>query len=146
MEWDSLARFVAAQEGVFDAAVGELANGRKRGHWMWFVFPQLRGLGRSDLSWIYGLASLDEARAYLAHPMLGTRLRQAVLAATGAPATSVTQLFGGPDALKFRSCLTLFDRAAAPEDLVFVRAMDRWNLAPDPLTLERLRGDDGRVV
>ena len=133
-----LARFVTAQEGVFDRALDELAKGRKHGHWMGFVFPQLRGLGQSDLSWVYGLTSLAEARAYLAHPLLGARLRQAVLAATRAPAGSVTQLFGSPDHLKFRSCLTLFDRAAVAEDLVFVRAMDRWRLEPDPLTLKRL--------
>lgn len=140
---ESLERFVAAQAGEFEIALAELGAGRKRGHWMWFVFPQLRGLGRSDLAWIYGVASLAEARAYLDHPVLGPRLGRAVVAATLAPAQSLRALFGCPDDLKYRSCLTLFDRAAAPGDDIFSRSLARWGLTSDPVTLDRLGTDQG---
>ena len=106
-----LQRFIAAQENSFDAALAELRAGSKQSHWMWFIFPQLAGLGRSPTAQYYGIASLDEARAYLGHPVVGPRLRQcldALLRWEGR--RSPKQILGPTDALKLRSSLTLFDR------------------------------------
>ena len=106
-----LQRFLDAQQGVIEDALAELRAGAKRTHWMWFVFPQLRGLGRSDTASYFGLASLEEARAYLRHPLLGERLRQAVQAILPWEAKlSAEQIFGSVDAMKLRSSITLFDR------------------------------------
>ncbi len=107
-----LQRFVTAQAPVFATALAELRAGRKRSHWMWFVFPQLRGLGRSATAEFYGLASLDEARAYLAHPLLGPRLEEATRAVLALQGRSLHALFGSPDDLKFRSAMTLFAAAS----------------------------------
>jgi len=130
-----LQRFVAAQDPVFETAMAELAAGRKASHWMWFVFPQARSLGRSSTALFYGLGSLDETRAYLAHPLLGERLVRAAEAATAAPAVSIRLLFGSPDDLKFRSSMTLF-AAVAADPSVFATALTRWESPPDPLTLD----------
>jgi uncharacterized protein (DUF1810 family) len=108
-----LQRFVDAQEGVFAEACAELAAGRKESHWMWFVFPQLKGLGSSATARHFAIASLEEARAYLAHPVLGPRLRQCTQLVNRLEDRSVEEIFGYPDHLKFRSCVTLFGRAAA---------------------------------
>ncbi|WP_288758785.1 DUF1810 domain-containing protein [uncultured Brevundimonas sp.] len=135
---EGLQRFVAAQDPVFDRAMAELAEGRKTSHWMWFVFPQARSLGRSSTARLYGVSSLAEARAYLTHPILGPRLSQAARAASTAPAASLRQVFGSPDDLKFRSSMTLF-HAVAPDEAVFVEALARWDLGPDPLTTDRVR-------
>lgn len=121
-----LQRFVTAQSFVFDAALGELRAGRKRSHWMWFVFPQLRALGRSYRAKIYGLASLEEAQAYLAHPLLAPRLATSVQAVRESPAPSLHALFGSPDDLKFVSGMTLFRAADRGGDL-YQAALDRWN-------------------
>ena len=103
-----------------------MRSGRKTSHWMWFVYPQLRGLGRSEVSRFYGLASLDEARAYLAHPVLGARLREAAAAALAAPPQrSAEEVFGGIDAVKLRSSMTLFGRAAQDEP-VFRAVLERY--------------------
>jgi len=121
-----LERFVTAQAPIFEAALGELRAGRKRSHWMWFVFPQLRGLGRSATAQFYGLASLEEARAYLAHPVLGARLNlcaETVLAIEG---RSLGAIFGSPDDMKFHSSMTLFARAADDEQSAYRRALDRY--------------------
>jgi uncharacterized protein (DUF1810 family) len=132
-----LARFVSAQAGVFDTAIGELRAGQKRSHWMWFVFPQLRGLGVSPRAWLYGISALDEATAYLHHPVLGPRLEQAVLAARDSPAASLKALFGSPDDMKFRSSMTLFS-VARPEG-PFQSALDRWcDSVPDHHTVALL--------
>ena len=120
-----LARFETAQAGVFEAALAELRAGRKRSHWMWFVFPQLRGLGLSPTAQFYGIGSLDEARAYLAHPVLGPRLRLAARTVLEAPAPSLRGLFGAPDDMKFISCMSLFSRVEGGGD--FKAALDRWN-------------------
>jgi uncharacterized protein (DUF1810 family) len=122
-----LARFRAAQDasGTYDAALAELRAGRKRSHWMWFVFPQVAGLGHSPTAVRFAIGSLDEARAYLADPVLGPRLQEAALAALEAPAASAEALLGGIDAVKLRSSMTLFARAA-PEQRLFVRVLDRW--------------------
>ncbi|MFL6740956.1 MAG: DUF1810 domain-containing protein [Sphingomicrobium sp.] len=106
----NLHRFVAAQDPVLDGVIAELRSGAKVGHWMWFVFPQLRSLGRSAAAQYYGIASIDEARAYLAHDLLGPRLRQCIEAVLPwAGKRSPEQIFGPIDTLKLRSCLTLFD-------------------------------------
>jgi uncharacterized protein (DUF1810 family) len=134
-----LQRFVDAQAGVIDHAMAELKAGRKQSHWMWFVFPQLKGLGRSPTALHYGIASLEEARAYLAHPVLGPRLEAAAQAALGADAPSLHALFGAPDDLKFVSSMTLFARAAGADGGVFRQALDRWaGGREDPATLALL--------
>jgi uncharacterized protein (DUF1810 family) len=134
-----LQRFVDAQAGgVIERAIGELEAGRKQSHWMWFVFPQLKGLGRSPTALFYGVTSLEEARAYLAHPVLGQRLAAAAQAATRAPAASLRALFGSPDDLKFVSSMTLFAKAAA-DPAPFAAALDHWNGGqPDAATLALL--------
>jgi len=106
-----LQRFIDAQEGIFETALAELGAGAKRSHWMWFIFPQLAELGRSPTAKFFGLASIDEARAYLDHPLLGRRLRECVEALVPwATRRSAEQVMGGIDAMKLRSSLTLFDR------------------------------------
>jgi uncharacterized protein (DUF1810 family) len=126
-----------AQDNVFDSALAELKAGEKRGHWIWFVFPQLTGLGRSPTSQYYAIRSADEARAYLAHPLLGERLRQAVEAILPwAGKRDAVAIFGGVDAMKLRSSLTLFD--AATEDPLFGRALAAFFGEPDDATLRLL--------
>jgi uncharacterized protein (DUF1810 family) len=131
-----LQRFLAAQAGAYDRALAELKAGRKSGHWMWFVFPQARGLGHSSTAQFYAIGSLDEARAYLDHPVLGPRLLACTAAATQARAPTLNALFGSPDDLKFVSCMTLFALTAAdPEP--FQAALNCWNRGRrDPRTLE----------
>lgn len=137
-----LERFVRAQDGVHDTALAELRKGRKTSHWMWFVFPQLSGLGRSPIAQQYALDGVAEARAYLAHPVLGPRLLEATDAATTAPARSADELLGGVDALKLRSSMTLFARSADdPEP--FRAVLTRWYAGTeDPVTLRLLRLDE----
>jgi uncharacterized protein (DUF1810 family) len=131
-------RFVAAQEPVIDAVRAELRAGRKRSHWMWFVFPQLRSLGRSSTARFYGLADLAEARAYHAHPVLGPRLVECTRLVEAHPGEELTAIFGTPDDLKFRSCMTLF-AAAAPQEPAFAAALrQRFAGSGDPLTLAAL--------
>ena len=133
-----LDRFVSAQAGVYDRACEELRAGRKRSHWMWFIFPQLKALGRSPTAQHYGLSSLAEANAYLNHPVLGLRLESAVAAVQASPAASLHALFGSPDDLKFRSSMTLF--AAAAPDGPYQAALARWCGDSDPATLDLLCG------
>lgn len=133
-----LDRFVTAQQGVHDTALAELAAGRKRSHWMWFVMPQVAGLGRSATAQRYAVSGLAEARAYLAHPVLGPRLRTVAATVLDAPATSAEELFGGIDAVKARSSMTLFARAA-DDPTPFTAVLDRWfDGAEDPETLRLL--------
>jgi uncharacterized protein (DUF1810 family) len=130
-----LERFLTAQAPVMDSVRAELRAGRKRSHWMWFVFPQLRDLGISATAQHYGIASLDEARAYLAHPLLGPRLRECCELMLAVPRKSAHDILGSPDDLKFRSCVTLFALAAPGEDL-FRRCLERfYGGAPDPRTV-----------
>lgn len=134
-----LGRFLAAQDRAYATALEELRQGRKRSHWIWYVFPQLRGLGSSPAAGLYGLAGLDEARAYLAHPVLGARLREAIQAMLAHRALGADGVLGGLDALKFRSCLTLF-ALAVPDEPLFATALEAFfGGARDPLTLELLR-------
>lgn len=133
-------RFLQAQAGVHERALAELRGGRKASHWMWFVFPQIAGLGRSETARFYALPSLAAARAYLAHPVLGRRLAEATGAATNSGETSATRLFGSPDDLKFRSSMTLFREAAEPgERAPFEAALARFfSGEADEETLRRL--------
>ena len=138
----SLQRFVDAQEGVFAEVCAELAAGRKESHWMWFVFPQLKGLGSSATARHYAIGSLEEARAYLAHPVLGPRLRECTGLVSRIEERSVEAIFGYPDHLKFRSCMTLFASAAGETDEggVFREALRRYFAGEeDPLTRKLLR-------
>lgn len=133
-----LARFLAAQAPVYATALDELRSGRKRSHWSWFVFPQLRGLGRSATSETYGLDGLAEARAYLAHPVLGQRLRESVQAMLAHRSRAASAVLGETDALKFRSCITLFSMADPAEPL-FATALESFFAGePDVRTLELL--------
>jgi len=133
-----LQRFVKAQEGVFDTALSELRDGAKRSHWMWFIFPQIAGLGHSPMSRHYAIRSLDEAKAYLEHPLLGPRLRQSVQALLAwAGKRDATAILGPADAMKLRSSLTLF-AAAAPGDPLFDRALTSLFDSPDSATLSLL--------
>jgi uncharacterized protein (DUF1810 family) len=134
-----LARFVAAQDayGMFDRALAEIRAGRKVGHWMWFVFPQIAGLGFSETSRFYAIAGLDEARAYLAHPVLGPRLRECT-AAVATSGRSAGEIFGDVDAVKLRSSATLF-RRADPHEAVFTQVLDAFfDGVADPDTESRL--------
>jgi uncharacterized protein (DUF1810 family) len=139
MDQPDLDRFVSAQRGSYDAALAELSRGRKSGHWMWFVFPQIAGLGRSETARFYAIRSLAEARAYLAHPLLGPRLVEATRAVTAAPG-SAEGIMGGIDAVKLRSSMTLFAAAASPAEAApFEAALDRFfGGERDPETLARL--------
>jgi uncharacterized protein (DUF1810 family) len=138
----TLQRFLDAQEPVIDIAMAELRAGRKRSHWMWFVFPQLKQLGRSGTAKFYGIEGLQEARDYLAHPVLGPRLlacTEAILRHAGKTANAI---LGSPDDLKFRSCMTLFSRAA-PEQPLFKTALDTFFVEEDSLTVDLLRPQQG---
>lgn len=137
-----LERFVEAQRETHAQALRELQGGLKRSHWMWFIFPQLAGLGRSPIAQRFALRSLHEARAYLAHPILGERLRTVTGAVLAHPDRSLLEIFGQPDDMKFRSSMTLFAAAADPEDAaIFREALDVFcGGEPDPVTVQRLAG------
>jgi uncharacterized protein (DUF1810 family) len=133
-----LNRFVEAQDGLYADALAELRSGRKQSHWMWFIFPQIAGLGSSAMARRYAIRSLAEAQAYLAHSLLGERLRTCTRAANAWEGRSARALFGAPDDVKFRSSMTLFAKAD-PDDPDFARALSIFfEGRPDPLTLERL--------
>jgi uncharacterized protein (DUF1810 family) len=136
-----LERFVRAQDGVHDEAVAELRGGRKRTHWMWFVFPQIKGLGNSSTARAYAVDGLAEARAYLEHPILGPRLAEAVEAVLSVEGRSAEQLMGHPDDLKLRSSMTLFAeaaRAGGDDAGRFEAVLERYYDGPDRRTLELL--------
>lgn len=133
-----LRRFVVAQQDVYDAALSELRAGRKTSHWMWFIFPQLAGLGRSAMAQRYAIASVAEARAYVAHPVLGPRLLESARTLTQLRGLSAREVFGAVDAQKLQSSMTLFARAA-PERSLFVEVLDQYfDGVQDPQTLQRL--------
>jgi uncharacterized protein (DUF1810 family) len=128
-----LRRFVDAQAGVYEQACAELRAGRKRSHWMWFVFPQIQGLGSSEMAVRYAISSLEEARAYLDHAVLGPRLRECAEIVVEVQGRTVQEIFGYPDDLKFHSSMTLFDRAAAlsaeaegSSERVFNEALEKY--------------------
>ncbi|RRV05277.1 DUF1810 domain-containing protein [Pseudomonas sp. v388] len=134
-----LQRFVDAQAPVFEQALAELQAGRKRSHWMWFVFPQIKGLGRSEMAQRYAISGLEEARAYLQHPLLGPRLEQCAKAIAPQVERTAQQIFGSPDDLKLHSSMTLF-AAAAPEREVFRDVLDTFfDGRADAQTVEKLQ-------
>jgi uncharacterized protein (DUF1810 family) len=136
-----LERFVRAQEGVYEQACAELRAGRKRTHWMWFIFPQIKGLGSSEMAMRYAIASIEEAKAYLEHPVLGSRLRECTQTVLDVKGKTAEEIFGYPDNLKFHSSMTLFAQAAeiSEEDLVFSQALDKYfEGKEDAGTIERL--------
>jgi uncharacterized protein (DUF1810 family) len=137
-----LARFLVAQDdlGTYDRALAELRRANKTGHWMWFIFPQVAGLGMSAMSQRYGVSSLAEARAYVRHPVLGPRLRECATVLADTEGRTAEQILGGIDALKLRSCMTLFLRAD-PDEAVFQRVLDRYfGGVADPATDRLLAG------
>jgi uncharacterized protein (DUF1810 family) len=130
-----LERFVTAQAPVIDEVYEELRRGCKSSHWMWFIFPQLAALGASELAKRFGIGSLAEARAYLAHPVLGPRLLKCCSLLLEVQDRKIHRILGHPDDLKFRSCLTLF-RLVAPDETVFSRCLEKYyGGQPDPITL-----------
>ncbi len=134
----NLQRFVDAQQQVYMQVVSELRRGRKQSHWMWFIFPQISGLGHSSTARYYAVQSLNEAKAYLAHPLLGLRLRQCTQLINHSGSRSIEEILGSLDALKFRSCVTLFWRAS-DGDPIFQASLDQFFAGqPDPLTLAQL--------
>jgi len=124
MQYD-LDRFLVEQQHIYAGVLEELRRGRKTGHWIWYIFPQLAGLGRSQMSSDFAIGSLDEARAYLAHPVLGTRLRECAGTLLSIEGRSAEEILGSVDAMKVRSCMTLFHRAA-PDEPVFRQVLDRF--------------------
>jgi uncharacterized protein (DUF1810 family) len=134
----NLQRFLDAQNPVFVRICSELRAGRKEGHWMWFIFPQIQGLGYSPIAQKFAISSLQEAKAYLDHPILGARLRECCRLVTQVEGRSIEEIFGYPDDLKFRSSMTLFAQATA-ENQLFRDALEKYcNGEFDPLTLDRL--------
>ena len=134
-----LDRFVRAQEDDYETALREITGGRKRSHWMWYIFPQIDGLGFSEMARHYSIKSVDEARAYLAHPVLGERLLACARAAVANEGRTATEIFGTPDDLKLRSSATLF-AAVSPPDSVFQRLLDQYFAGtPDGATLRLLK-------
>lgn len=137
MNYD-LERFKKAQRGAYDEALAEIKRGRKNGHWMWYIFPQLSGLGMSATSLYYGIRGLDEAKAYLKDPVLGERLCKISEALLEIDTNDPRAVFWSPDDMKLRSCMTLFS-AAAPECEVFKKVLEKYfDGKPDPLTLDML--------
>ncbi len=131
-----LARFVEAQEGSYETALAEIRRGSKRSHWMWYIFPQIAGLGHSPMAQHYAIRSVDEAKAYLAHPVLGPRLQACVEALDALEGTTAERVFGSVDAMKLRSSLTLFEAAGA----LFGPAIERWSAGRDERTLRLIAG------
>jgi uncharacterized protein (DUF1810 family) len=137
----NLQRFLDAQEPHFGQVCAELEAGRKRSHWMWYIFPQIKGLGGSEMAQRYAISSLDEAVAYIEHPVLGERLKECTRMVVAVSGRTVDQIFDYPDNVKFHSSITLFSRAA-PDEAVFEQALEKYfGGQGDPATLERL----GRV-
>jgi len=133
-----LQRFADAQDPVYEQVCTELRRGQKESHWMWFIFPQLRGLGHSHMATKYGVSSRQEAEAYLKHPILGPRLRECTGLVNRVERRSITEILGYPDDLKFRSSMTLF-AGVAPEENIFAEALQKYyGGEPDPLTVQRL--------
>ncbi len=120
-----LNRFLNAQEGVYERALSELKAGEKRTHWMWFIFPQIEGLGHSPAARRYSIRSIEEARAYLDHPVLGKRLKECTEAVVSLKYGSLSEIFGYPDDMKFKSSMTLFEKAAGPGS-VFSAALEKY--------------------
>ena len=141
-----LQRFVDAQEHVYTRALSEIQSGRKRSHWMWFIFPQIDGLGASSMSRRYAIRSVAEAKAYLAHPLLGPRLLESAEAVLAVETTSALELFGSPDDMKLRSCATLF-ASVSSEDSVFSQLINKYfDGKPDDRTLQLIAKKEPRFT
>lgn len=139
----NLNRFTKAQEDIYDRVMAELAGGRKRSHWMWFIFPQIEGLGHSSVSRRYAIKSIEEAREYLKHPLLGARLSDCAEAVLGIEGRSASEIFGFPDDLKLRSSMTLF-ATISEHGSAFALVLDKFfNGDRDERTLQLLRGEQG---
>ncbi|MCL2385699.1 MAG: DUF1810 domain-containing protein [Alphaproteobacteria bacterium] len=135
----NLQRFLTAQDPVFETVRSELREGRKRTHWMWFIFPQINGLGRSPTSKYFAISSKEEAQAYLGHPILGPRLRESTRLVERIEGCTIGEIFGSPDDLKFKSSMTLF-AAATPDNRIFVDALRKYFAGEkDEATLSRLK-------
>jgi uncharacterized protein (DUF1810 family) len=135
----NLQRFLDAQSHQYEDALSELRSGRKRSHWMWFIFPQIAGLGSSPMAVKYAISSREEAQAYLEHPILGIRLRQCTQLVNAIEEQTINEVFGYPDDLKFRSSMTLF-ASVTDDNQVFLQALEKYfGGEMDPLTLDRLR-------
>ncbi len=131
--------YLEAQESSYQKALDEIREGRKRSHWMWYIFPQLKGLGVSEMSRYYGISGAAEARDYLAHPILGARLREISYAVSELKSDDATEVMGWPDDLKLRSCMTLFAFVSGDEDSVFNKVLDKYfGGKPDYRTIEML--------
>ncbi len=134
-----LTRFTEAQEAVYAAVLAELRDGRKRTHWMWYIFPQVDGLGVSSTAKYYAIKNIEEARQYLAHPVLGVRLRECAEVLLAVEGRSASEIFGFPDDLKLKSSMTLFAHVSGDSDSVFVRVLDKYfHGEPDSKTIELL--------
>jgi uncharacterized protein (DUF1810 family) len=134
----NLNRFVEAQDGVYKEVLSELKNGAKTSHWMWFIFPQIKGLGHSPASIEFAISSREEAYAYLQHPLLGARLKECTLLVLSTEGRTIQQIFGSPDDMKFRSSMTLFAQVS-PDDDIFAKALDKYfHGVLDQLTIDRL--------
>lgn len=134
----NLQRFVTAQQAIFDIVHEELSKGKKRSHWMWFIFPQIQGLGHSEMAFRYAISSLDEAKAYLEHPLLGPRLRDCSTLVAAVDRRSIEDIFGFPDYMKFQSSMTLFARAT-PDNQIFNECLRKYfDGEADQSTLSRL--------
>lgn len=134
----NLERFVIAQSSIFDQVLSELRAGYKESHWMWFIFPQIKGLGRSPISVEYAISSKDEARAYLQHPILGVRLKECTRLILLVKGRSAIEIFGEPDDMKFRSSMTLFAQVSGDDDICERALQKYFDGIPDSLTLDRL--------
>lgn len=134
----NLERFLSAQAPTYDTVLAELRAGRKSSHWIWFIFPQIAGLGRSGMAQQFAIGSLDEAKAYLQHPTLGPRLRECTQLVLNVDGRSAEEIFGYPDHLKFRSCMTLFSTATTDNALFKSALLKYFHGQPDQLTLDLL--------
>ncbi len=134
----NLERFTEAQDTIYENVLSELRSGRKRTHWMWFVFPQIAGLGTSRIARTFAISPREEADAYLNHPLLGERLRECTELVLAVEGRTINEIFGSPDDLKFRSCMTLFANVAADCQVFEDALLKYFNGDPDPLTVERL--------
>ena len=135
----NLQRFVDAQEEDYEQVCSELRAGRKTSHWIWYIFPQIEGLGRSSISQKYAISSREEAEAYLQHPILGPRLHECTRLVNQVEGRTIHEIFGSPDDMKFRSCMTLFAHATS-DNQIFLDALEKYfGGKPDRLTLERLQ-------
>ena len=134
----NLERFTEAQDPIYENVLSELRSGRKRTHWMWFVFPQIAGLGTSHMARTFAISSREEADAYLNHPLLGERLRECTELVLAVEGRTINEIFGSPDDLKFRSCMTLFANVATDSQVFEDALLKYFNGDPDPSTVERL--------